>query len=155
MSTKNGRLPVSQKPRGNAPISLSDIFGNPLEVSQSIADTLKAKGLTWRWVDYRKLVDNGGHHERGWAPIKAKECGMTETSVFGGDADGYVRRGTLVLAVRPKAMSDKHRAYLRQEADRYSKVQARHASELRQHAKDAGIGMTVSEGYGEESESGE
>lgn len=148
MSTKNGRIP---RPARNAPrMSLSDVFGNPLEVPKQVAEALTKQNKVWRWVSYRQLVDNGGHHDKGWSAVKAKDCGIVDTSAFGSDPDGYIRRGTLVLAVRSSEVNDKHKAYLKQEADRYSKVQSRHASELRQYAKAAGIDMSVSEGYGEE-----
>jgi hypothetical protein len=56
----------------------------------------------------------GNSHDRAWRPIKQSECGMIDQSLpNGSDVDGYIRRGDLVLAVRPKELGDKHRAVLK------------------------------------------
>lgn len=146
---KNGKLPLSSKPRAGGFVGgLDDIFGNQLSVAPEIQKAITDKGLCYRWVDYRKLVDNGGAHERGWRAIKRSECGTLEgVPSFGNDPEGYFRRGSMILAVRPKELNDKHVAFLRQEANRSSNIQRKHAQELRDYAKSTGIDMKISEGY--------
>jgi hypothetical protein len=150
----NGRKPLSQKgkPSGAArPLGLDEIFGNPLSVDPAIAKAIEAQGKEYRWVGYQKLVSNGGYHERGWKPVKRSECGNMESiPTFGVDPEGYIRRGDLVLAVRDKELCERHRAYLREQAGRGKQIQKKHADELRQQVKAAGIDATITEGYEDE-----
>ena len=145
---KNGKLPLSAKSKTPVARSLDDLFGNPLSVDPAIAAAVEKMGLVHRWVGYQKLVANGGYHERGWRPLKRSECGNMESiPTFGQSPDDYFRRGDLVLAVRTKEMAERHRAFLRQEADRGKNIQAKHADEIRQGLKAAGIDGRIDEGY--------
>ena len=148
MEIKNGKKPISAKPKSQS-LTLDDLFGNTLSVSPEVAKAIESKGMAYRWISYTKFIQMGGQHERAWRPIKRKDCGMMDSSPEN-DPDGFIRRGDLVLAVRPKELHEKHRAYLRQEAQRGKTVQKSHADELRKYAKDQGIDMKISEGYGEE-----
>lgn len=157
MEIKNGKKPISAKPKQMRPVTLDDVFGNPLTVNEDIANAIKAKGLEYRWISYTKYANMGGSHERAWRPIKRSECGsMDDTSLLNGsDVDGYIRRGDLVLAVRRKEQGDQHRAILKQEASRAKNVQKAHAEELRQFVKSQGINASISEGYDDEDASEE
>jgi len=152
MSIQNGKKPLSSKPRQQSPASLEDIFGNTLGIEASISDALMKKGLEYRWISMKKYGDMGNSHERAWRPVKRSECGIIDPTAItnGSDPDGYIRRGDLVLAVRSKDLGDKHRAFLKSQADRQRNVQREHANELKEFVKKSGINATISEGYGEE-----
>jgi hypothetical protein len=150
MAIQNGKRPLSTKNRPSAS-TLDDIFGSPLGLDPGIVKAIEAKGLSYRFVSVPALQKMGGYHNRGWRPLLMKELGgeygtLNQNSLqFGGDPDGYLRRGDLVLAVRPKDMTDKHRAFLRQEALlRSNSVRDKaQAEELRNMAKRAGLDTVV------------
>lgn len=152
MSIQNGKKPLSSKPRTQSPASLEDIFGNTLSVDPAIAEAIGKKGMEYRWISMKKYGDMGNSHERAWRPVKRSECGTIDPTSLtnGSDPDGYIRRGDLVLAVRNKDLGDKHRAFLKVQADRQKNVQRDHANELKEFVKKSGINATISEGYGEE-----
>jgi hypothetical protein len=156
MEIKNGKKPIASKPKTMSPTSLDDIFGNTLAVSPEIARAIASKGNEYRWISFTKYTQMGNSHERAWRPVKRSECGMIDPTSLqnGSDVDGYIRRGDLVLAVRPKELGDKHRSILKADANRAKNVQKNHADELRQFVRQAGINAKISEGYendGEES----
>lgn len=148
----NGKKPLSQKPKAT-PIAMDDIFGNQLGVEPAILEAIKAKGMDYRFVNAKQLTDMGGYHPHGWRPLKLSEIECDKINLhsfqFGNDPDKYIRRGDAILAVRPTETGDKHRAYLKQEAERAKQIQKTHADELRALAKRSGGGMTVHEGYEE------
>jgi hypothetical protein len=147
----NGKVALSQKKTTPFIGGSDDIFGNQLSVAPELKQTLEKMGLVHRWVDYKRMVENGGAHEYGWRPIKRSECGTLDSVPnFGGDVEGYFRRGSLVLAVRSVELNERHKAYLKQQARTTSQIQKTHAEELREMAKRSGINMSISEGYGEE-----
>jgi hypothetical protein len=155
MEIRNGKKPLAAKAASKPmPITMEDIFGNTLGLDPSIIKALKAKGLAYRFVSAAKLQQNAGYHERGWTPIKRKDIeGYGTLDTFGADPEGYVRRGDLVLAVRPQALNDKHKAYIAQEANRGNHSQKSQAKELREFVKNSGAeGITVIEGYDEKDE---
>jgi hypothetical protein len=155
MAIQNGKRPLSQKAQQkSAALNMDDIFGNPIAVEPEMAKAIESNGYTYRWVNATKLASAGGYHHRGWKALPTSELkkwgyGKMDSFsfTFGQDPDGFVRRGDLVLAVRPKEKTDIHRAYLKQEADRASNVQKKQADELKQMFKDAGVDGKVHEGY--------
>jgi hypothetical protein len=149
MAIINGKKPASQKPApSKQPLSLDDIFGNPMGVQPEVVAYVESKGLAYRWVNASNLAKNGGYHDKGWRPLKRSECAtMVTDSIFGQSPDDYFRRGDAVLAVRAKEVHEKHRAYLRQQAQRGKDIQRQQAQELRKYAKSSGLDMKVHEGY--------
>lgn len=148
MATNNGRKPLSQKKLARpAALSLEDIFGNSLGIDPELAATLKAKGLAWRFISYPQLQKMGGTHARGWKPYKP-DSGKIDNHTFqvGADPEGFIRRGELILAVRPIELNEKHKQYLAQEAARTKGFQASKVEELREMVRDV-PGMEVHEGY--------
>lgn len=149
---KNGKKPLSQKPVPQL-INEDDIFGNPYALDEELKKEIKAKNLEARFVNYSKLVEQGGYHQRGWKVYKRdkKEEGATLSSSefhMGSNPDGSIRRGHDVLAVRPKSVGDKHRQLLKQRAQVVSSDKDQDtAEELRRYARDNQLDVTVQEGY--------
>lgn len=160
MSIQNGKKPLSSKKATAAtPLNADEIFGNELGVSKDMAAAIDKGGYTYRFISASKLAGNGGYHHRMWKPLpmkQLKEWGYATMDAFsftiGNDPDGYVRRGDLVLAVRPKEITEKHRALLKQEAKRASMSQKKHSDELRQMAKEHGVDAQVLDTYEDEKE---
>lgn len=155
MQIKNGQKPLSAKKQIRpARISLTDIFSDKLGLDPEIVSEIKAKGLAYRFIAVPHLQKNGGTHEYGWRPYK-RECGTldnVQAATLGSDPDGYIRRGDLVLAVRPQELHEKHRAWLKQEAEAASAVQENKFEEARDLVRGT-RSVKVHEGYADPGES--
>jgi hypothetical protein len=153
---KNGQKPLSEKRLAKpARLNMDDIFGNKLGLDPAITSALEAKGMDVRFINAKILQDMGGWNEMGWRPVPMKEvCNTTDTHSFqfGIDPNGFIRRGDLVLAQRPKDMGIKHKQYLAQENER-ARIKTKskyHAEELRRLADEAGLDARIHEGYDDE-----
>jgi hypothetical protein len=155
MSIKNGKKPLSSKAQtAAAPISIDDVFGNALGLSADLLKILDKEGYAHRFVSAAAIEQSSGYHQSGWKPVsqaQLKKWGHatmdSHSFSFGTDPEGYIRRGDLVLALRPQALNEKHRAYLAQEAQRGQHVQKKHAEELRRQVADAGADIKIHEGF--------
>jgi hypothetical protein len=164
MEIKNGRKPLAQKAAAKpSRLNLDDIFGNTLGIDPEMAKVIEKQGLAIRFVSASKLEANAGHHNRGWRPLpqaKLKEWGYDtlntlDSFTFGSDSSGYIRRGDLVLAVRPMELHRKHQAYLAQERQRGKGLAKKHAEEMKSLVKEAGLDMKIHEGFEDEKSSEE
>lgn len=137
----DGKKVRSKKTEESQPVreSLEGIFGNALDVPAFLKKELDTKGLEGRWIDYKNYVENAGFHRTGWAPYKP-ENGVGTTP------DGYIRRGSVVLAARSKEQSDRHRAILKGKADRQlgAAKSSTQANELRRMSNNT---VPVVDGY--------
>lgn len=119
-------------------------------VPEEIEKDIKGKNMAMKWVNLKKLKENYGFHQRDWKPYKiAKNSKLAKENPFiTADVDGMFVRGDMVLAVKP--MSE-HQAY-KEELAFYSNlnqgINAKHAEELQERAKDQGVSTQVDVGYG-------
>jgi hypothetical protein len=120
---------------------------------------IESKGMAIRFISAPKLAANAGYHARAWRALSTKqlkEWGYAtiglDNFLNGSDPDGYIRRGDLVLAVRPLEQHKMHQAYLKQEANRANRSQKKHADALRDYVKDHNLDARVHEGYEDEGE---
>lgn len=148
---KNGRQPISKRPRRNSFVAADDVFGNPLTLDDNLKKELADQGLAYRFVDAKRLYEMGGYHDKGWIPYKrtskaSDSIGLGEFK-FGSDPEGIIRRGSLILAVKTAEQVAKHRAFLRVRADRGADFNHEKAEELKKFARDKGLGAEVYEGY--------
>ena len=150
---KNGQKPISSKPTSAGAYEFGP--SSILEISPELKAELDQKGLSYRFVDGGKLSQMGGFHKNGWRIYRQdkKASGTMDGTEFfyGQDPDGYVRRGTLVLAVKPKSMNDAHKAYLAERVESSKTHNARKAAELRALAKENRVEkqITIHEGFEE------
>lgn len=146
---KNGKKPLSS--RGSpTPINMDDIFGNQLGIDPALAKAIDAEGQAYRFINAKRLQDMGGMHQNGWRPYRPSEEARAKmdahTLLFGSDPNGFIRRGDCILATRPKELHEKHKAYLRQEANRGKNVNKVAAQNMRDFVKSNGLDMRVQEG---------
>ena len=147
MTIKNGKKPLSSKPSMST-ITADDVFGNPLKIPEDLQKELNDKNLTPKWVAAKVVYENGGYHPKGWVPYKRATTTQSMTEFgLGRDPEGVVRRGDLLLGVKPKAEAEKHKAYLTQKANRAAGINEEKAEEMRRFARDAKIDATIHEGY--------
>lgn len=149
MSIQDGKKPLKSK---STVSSLQEDAGfiNTLGLSADLRAELSEQGLVGRFVDYKKLKDNDGLHTKGWRIYKRPKRDTIDSQEFrfGADPNGYVRRGSLVLAVKSETEWKAHRNLLDHKAktlkSNFAKTQA---EELRQMAKEHGVKTKVVEGY--------
>lgn len=153
---KNGKRPSSQRTRP-APVAADEIFINPLGLDPELVKVIKEKGHVHRFINaiqYKRF----GHHPAHWRPISRKTLkdwgyATMDAHAFtdGSGPDDFIYRGQdLVLATRPKDINERHKQYLRQEADRVnaSALMENQAEEIR--ARSRHDGLRVHEGYNSE-----
>lgn len=149
MPLKDGKKPLSAKPNPAVP-KYGDLFGDATTLSEELKKELEEQGLVGRWVDYKRLKEMDGYHTKGWILFRRKKSDIIDSQEFrfGQNPDGIVRRGSMVLAAKTKEEVEKHKAFLKDKAERYGKhFKKRQAAELRQLAKDGGLDTQVVEGY--------
>lgn len=139
-----------RKPKPGIRSTTGNIFGaNQLEVHQDYLDEAADLNCECRWVSAKTLKENFGEHQRGWAAYKFKSrpaCGTMkpEDFAFGHDAEkGVVRRGDMVLAIRPIEMGDQHREMLAERRNRYKSYRKAKIDELKAIAQESGGRMTI------------
>lgn len=150
MSKSNaaGQRPVVEKNQEK----LIELFRkrNLLDIPPAIQKDLEKKSLEARWIDSQEFSKNGNMHMNSWEVyFKPDDIFNSESNFLGATPDKTVKRGTLVLAVRPKAHSEAHRKDLQERAQRHSLTQSSMAGELRQMARQRGLKSRVTEGYEE------
>jgi len=115
---KDGKKPISQKPQID--MTPDEFFGNTLAVPADVKGILAEKGLEARWLNAVKLSRNSGLTQYGWNVYKRSEEDRAKMGSLdfnlGTAPDGTIRRGDLVLAVRPLNYGEYHRHTLRQKA---------------------------------------
>ena len=104
------------------------------------------QGLSHRFVNATTFRDEYSVHRSGWKPYNVKSR-ATVSKLTGIDPEGIIRRGDLVLAVRPMAVTAQHRKVLDQRNNRLKNYNKEAAQAMRQDAQRAGVDMQVIEGY--------
>lgn len=151
MSTlKQGKKPLSTKPSQSV-LTDDDVFGNALTISSELKAELEDQGLSWRFIDSKRLYEMNGYNDKGWEPYKRRNATIQDKQDFrfGKDPEGVVRRGSLILAVKSKEKAELHRNYLRQKAERYSHFNRKKADELRAFARENRVESAIHEGFEE------
>lgn len=146
---KGGKRPLDSKAPMSSFISHDDVYSNLLSVSDDLKKEIADKGLEYRWVDAKKMINEGNFHRAHWTVYKRDKVNNDILSwKLGNDPEGIIRRGSVVLAVRPKTQGDRHRTLLAQKAARQSgdlsKVQA---ETLREMAKASNTKTIVDDSF--------
>lgn len=126
----------------------AEFENNKLKLSAELKKEIAEQGLEHRFINKRRFSESGNMHRGAWKPYNVKSRNVVET-FQGIDPEGIVTRGDLILAVRPKMIGNKFRQRLLEKNARYAAFNKAQAEELRQMAKQAGIGdeVVVHEGY--------
>lgn len=116
-------------------------YGNRLVLPEALKASLNEKGLDFRFLNASEFRASGNYHRSQWVPYKFDDA--DEAAKYGATAEGVIARGDLVLGVRPKAITAKHREFLRERNRKYSQFNKTEAQKMRQHIKDSGLGGHV------------
>lgn len=147
---KNGKRPLATKPRQSA-LRHDDIFFSQLHVDEELRNEIEKSGKEMRWIDAKQAIENGGFHKAGWTVYRRDMKAASDTMGFklGNDPEGIVRRGSCVLAVRPKAQGDRHRAYLAQAVARQGGSAKEAGEQLRDMARAQNVDAAVDDSFDE------
>lgn len=152
--TINGKKPLSSKPKSVKVVQEPDFFSNRMSISSELREELDKKGLDYRFIDYKKYVENGNVHNRGWTVYRREGKADTQGFLVGNSPDGIIRVGSTVLATRPLNYSEKHRQYLAERAAQYRGFQKTKAEEMRatarEHSLDGIVDSTFDDTDGDE-----
>jgi len=143
----NGKKPLSSKKSPS--LSTPSFFKDKLTISDELKAEIAAQGKEYRFISYKKYIDDGNLHSKGWVVYKPKTTPAQDSFAFGVNPDGIIRRGDAVLAVRDKERCEEHRAYNRERAERMRGFKKAKAQELRSMAREARLDANVIEGYEE------
>lgn len=117
-------------------------------IDPAIKKEITERGLKYKWINAHKLAASHGFDKKGWKPYKLNSGG--KSSVYGQtDAEGFLRRGDLVLAVMPLQLHAKHKAAINQAnlANKAAMGSKEAAKQIRQNFKDNQVkGVRVLEG---------
>lgn len=126
-------------------------YNNMLALPQELKTYLNDKGLDWRFLNATQFRAGGNYHRSNWKALNLREHSTAVDMVSGVTAEGLVQRGDLILGIRPKGISAKHREFLAEKNRRYNNFNKEKAKEMRDDVRRKGIsGITVEEGYGED-----
>ena len=156
-STQKGTPLATKTTQQETPMAAMDLdmdLNNKLKLDPKLVKEIADKQLVHRWINASKYKQNWGYDARHWTPYKrAQNTGAVENNSYGfTDSEGHIRRGDLILAVRPKALHDKARDIIR---NKNKILQGSHtkqsADQLRQTFKEAQMTdkAKVFEGYEE------
>lgn len=123
---KNNKPSIEKKAKTN---SFADLFGgDALKLDPQLQQELDNQGLIGRYVNIKKMSENGGWHHAGWRLYKRQKPSEFE-SLIGASSDGLVRRGAdLALAVKTKEEVADQRQYL---AEKREEMKGSHTSKAR------------------------
>jgi hypothetical protein len=142
--TIDGKKHISEKPKGQSTQSAFTPM-NTLDIPPEAKREIEEAGMEARWVDSKQFADHGNVHKNHWQLYKKASATVSQgvNPLTGLPPDGTIRRGTLVLAVRSKEISDGHRAELKRKAARMSGSVKNQGEELRQIARKGGISERI------------
>lgn len=123
-------------------------YNNMLALPDNLKSYLTEKGLDWRFLNAREYRGAGNYHRSHWQPLKVTEE-MGKLGLMSTTAEGLIQRGDLILGVRTKAVTAKHKEFLRERNRRYSNFAQTEARKLREDVARKGMSehVKVSEGY--------
>lgn len=129
-----------------AEVDFHEGFNNRLRLEDGIKNYLRSKGLDWRFISAQQFANDGNSDMGYWKPYDFREC---EASARRRSADGFIRVGDLILAVRSTKITQKYKEHIaRRTAIQSGEYQKAHADELRRTL--AGVkGTKVHTGYEE------
>lgn len=127
----------------------NDMYSSALEIDPHLREELNKAGLVARWINATEFRKQFGFHRSRWVPYKRPGAVKPSAdSLYGGDPEGFIRRGDLVLAVKTKDENKRHADALKSKANLYKDHNKQHAAELRKAAKQAGFETEVVDGFG-------
>lgn len=129
----------------SAPAIYEDFDEN--DIDAQLKKELNDKNLEYRFVDFKKAKELGGRSRGGWILYKRESQDPRIQGISSLiDPDGLVRQGTLVLAVKTKAMAERKRDNIASQSRTLKQYNEDKARELSGDARKLGSSRVLS-GY--------
>ena len=111
---------------------------NKLSIPAALQQELDDAGYDYRWLNEAVYRQNYNMHKSGWKPYHVKNKRAMPSEI---DSEGILRRGDLILGVRPKDLSNQHRQKINDANLRQSgkAMQKKKTEEFKQLMKDTGL----------------
>ena len=141
--TSKGRSAVeAAEEYGFAPVETGYLNSkSALDIDEALKKELKSLKFQCRWINY-KTYRAQGFHKRQWKPFIRKSLPPDKTR-FDVNADGFMVRNDLILAIKPVSYVEKHRHELREKSRFQANTQANKKKELQDFADNSGLGAKV------------
>lgn len=147
------KVPVSKSGVSYGAVNSAEQFPefqqtNMLTLDPQIHSYLEEKGFAVRFINWGQYRANTNMHRSQWRPYEfSTDVRMASTSWAGTiDAEGLIRRGDLVLAVRPQKMHDEHRSQIEALNKQYRQFEEKKASDFKDFARERGVKTEVTQG---------
>lgn len=126
---------------------------NRLTLPQELKTYLADQGMDFRFLNAAAFRQAGNYHHSDWRPFDVRQA-KSLSAATGATAEGLIQRGDLILGIRPKTISAKHRETLNRRNKAYSQanVAKSQAKQFREAIRDQGLSehASVDEGYDED-----
>lgn len=113
------------------------------EVPPAIKKEIEQAGYEMRFINEAQYKAASNSHKRYWVPYNANTfsgaVSDTSKSGIGLSPDGYLRRKTDVLAIRPKRLGDEHRAMIREKNEAQAAFAQTESFRFKEQAARAGF----------------
>lgn len=117
-------------------------YNNMLALPDSLKTYLTEKNLDWRFLNAREYRNAGNYHRSHWQPFKVTPD-MSDLGITAVTAEGLIQRGDLILGVRTKAISARHKEFLTEKNRRLSGFNKTKAKELQEDIRRKGLNDSV------------
>jgi hypothetical protein len=131
-----------------------DMYANPLQLDPALIAELKEQGLTPKWLNAKKIREDG-FHRTGFRPYKRKSAGGVAEELFGKDPDGFVRRKDSILGVKETEKVQQYRQLVRQRTLHQEDPMKNAARQIRKQFSEAGLESKVHDKYTDENDRSE
>ena len=121
-------------------------FTNQLDLPKALRAEISEKNYVCRFININEFNKRGKIHTSMWRPYRP-DIATEMDQGYGRDADGYIRRGDLVLAVRSKSEDRAAKSMLAKKNIQYAKHDKDKAHELRKFMSKNGISAKILDTY--------
>lgn len=124
-------------------------FDDENDIDDALKKELKAKGLQYRFVDFKQAKLNGGRNRSGWMVYRRESEDPRLAGIAAlADPDGLVRSGSMVLAVKTIQGAERQRAKIRAQSEAQAGYNKAVAEELDKETRSKlGGGSKIVSGY--------
>lgn len=145
--------PVSNKKMSSLDDIAADVSGfgerSDFDVDPAIKELMSKKGLALRWLSAKKFKEDHGFNKSGWVPLRQdhlenEDVDMSDNPFGMFNAEGFIVRGTMLLAIRSMKVHKKHQERNRDAAKRAKEKVVSDAEKLAEKAKKEGGKLSVS-----------
>lgn len=118
------------------------------DIDSVLKKELDAHGLEYRFIDFKKAKLNGGRSRAGWIVYKRQSEDPRLQGIQSlADADGLVRQGSMVLAVKTKQSAERQRRQRDEQSRALTQYTKNVADELDGQARKLGGNTRIIQGY--------